>query len=113
MKHRRTVCVRGPLGRVEGQRRPLAPVLRNCDHGSERVDEPDPSANAGYSPYAGLRSLAGQGGDRETPTRPARQFESEAMEVYEANPKVGNIRNNGPAMMRAAAKAAEDGTLPL
>lgn len=42
-----------------------------------------------------------------------RPFESEEMEVHEANPKVGNIRNNGPEMMRAAAKAAEDGELPL
>lgn len=42
-----------------------------------------------------------------------RPYESEEMEVYEANPKVGNIRNNGPEMMRAAAKAAEDGELPL
>jgi putative SOS response-associated peptidase YedK len=42
-----------------------------------------------------------------------RPYESEEMEVYEANPKVGNVRNNGPEMMRAAAKAAEDGELPL
>ena len=42
-----------------------------------------------------------------------RPFESEAMEMYEANLKVGNIRNNGPEMMRAALKAAEDGALPL
>lgn len=42
-----------------------------------------------------------------------RPFESEEMEVYEANLKVGNIRNNGPEMMRAAAKAAEAGDLPL
>jgi len=42
-----------------------------------------------------------------------RPYGSEEMEVYEANPKVGNTRNNGPEMMRAAAKAAEDGELPL
>jgi putative SOS response-associated peptidase YedK len=41
-----------------------------------------------------------------------RPYESDEMEMYEANPKVGNIRNNGPEMMRAA-KAAEDGELPL
>ena len=40
-------------------------------------------------------------------------FESEEMEVHEANPKVGNFRNNGPEMMQAAIKAAEDGELPL
>ena len=42
-----------------------------------------------------------------------RPYESEEMEVYEANPKVNNVRNNGPEMMRAAAKAAQDGELPL
>ena len=35
------------------------------------------------------------------------------LEVHEANLKVGNFRNNGPEMMRAAIKAAEDGELPL
>jgi putative SOS response-associated peptidase YedK len=33
-----------------------------------------------------------------------RPYESEEMEVYEANPKVGNIRNNGPEMMRLRQK---------
>ena len=42
-----------------------------------------------------------------------RPFESEAMEIYAANPKVGNVRNNGPELMRAALKAAESGELPL
>ncbi len=42
-----------------------------------------------------------------------RPFESEEMEMFEANPKVGNVRNNGPELMRAAAKAAESGELPL
>jgi putative SOS response-associated peptidase YedK len=42
-----------------------------------------------------------------------RPYESEGMEMYEANPKVGNVRNNGPELMRAAFKAAEDGALPL
>ncbi len=41
-----------------------------------------------------------------------RPFESEAMRMYEANPKVNSIRNNGPEMMRAAAQAAESGDLP-
>ena len=44
---------------------------------------------------------------------PDRGYESEEMEVYEANPKVGNVRNNGPEMLRAAAVATEDGMLPL
>jgi putative SOS response-associated peptidase YedK len=42
-----------------------------------------------------------------------RPYESEEMEMYEANPKVGNVRNNGPEMMRAAVAAAQDGELPL
>ena len=42
-----------------------------------------------------------------------RPFESEAMEMYEANPKVGNVRNNGPELMRTAARAAEAGELRL
>lgn len=33
--------------------------------------------------------------------------------MYEANPKVGNIRNNGPVMMMATLKAAEDGEVPI
>jgi putative SOS response-associated peptidase YedK len=42
-----------------------------------------------------------------------RPFESEEMEVYEANPKVNNVRNNGPEMMKAAEKAAQEDELPL
>ena len=42
-----------------------------------------------------------------------RPFESEEMEVYEANPKVNNVRNNGPEMMRLAEAAAVEGELPL
>jgi putative SOS response-associated peptidase YedK len=40
-------------------------------------------------------------------------YESEEMEMYEANPKVGNVRNNGPEMLKKALGAAESGTLPL
>ena len=40
-------------------------------------------------------------------------YESEGMEMYEANPKVGNFRNNGPEMLKKALDAAESGTLPL
>lgn len=42
-----------------------------------------------------------------------RPLESEAMEVYEANPKVNNVRNNWPEMIKAAERAAEAGELPL
>ena len=42
-----------------------------------------------------------------------RPFESDAMEMHEANPKVNNVRNNGPELMRQAAQAAESGQLPL
>jgi putative SOS response-associated peptidase YedK len=40
-------------------------------------------------------------------------YESEEMGMYEANPKVGNVRNNGPEMLKKALGAAESGTLPL
>ncbi len=42
-----------------------------------------------------------------------RPFESTEMQVYEANPKVGNVRNNGSELMRAATAAAQNGELPL
>jgi putative SOS response-associated peptidase YedK len=42
-----------------------------------------------------------------------RPYESEEMEVHEANPEVNNVRNNGPEMMRAALRAAQAGKLPL
>ena len=56
--------------------------------------------------------LARQGRDGATAARLLRPYESEAMEVAEANPAVGNIRNNGPEMMRAVANAAESGNCP-
>jgi hypothetical protein len=40
-------------------------------------------------------------------------YEPEEMEIYEANPKVGNVRNNGSEMLKKALHAAESGTLPL
>ena len=42
-----------------------------------------------------------------------RPYESEDMEMFEASAEVGNVRNNGPELMRAAAKAAQEGELPL
>ena len=42
-----------------------------------------------------------------------RPLESEEMEMFPANPMVGNVRNNGPELMRAATVAAKDGNLPL
>ena len=39
--------------------------------------------------------------------------EPEEMEMYKANPKVDNVRNNGPEMLKKALEAAESGTLPL
>jgi hypothetical protein len=42
-----------------------------------------------------------------------RPFESDAMKTYEANPKVNNVRNNGPGLMRQSEYAAESGQLPL
>ena len=42
-----------------------------------------------------------------------RPYEFEEMEMHEADPKIGNVRNNAPELMRAAATASEDGELPL
>jgi putative SOS response-associated peptidase YedK len=42
-----------------------------------------------------------------------RPFESEAMEMREANPKVNNARNNGPEMLERVLVAAESGQLPM
>ena len=42
-----------------------------------------------------------------------RPFDSEEMEMREANPKVNNTRNNGPEMLERVLLAAESGQLPL
>lgn len=42
-----------------------------------------------------------------------RPFDAEEMEMYEANPKVNNARNNGPEMLERVLLAAESGQLPL
>jgi len=35
------------------------------------------------------------------------------MDMYKANPKVNNVRNNSPEMLKIAGQAAVDGLLPL
>ncbi len=42
-----------------------------------------------------------------------RPFEAAEMEMFRANPMGGNVRNNGPELMRVSAVASEDGELPL
>ena len=42
-----------------------------------------------------------------------RPFDAAAMEMNLASLEVGNVRNNGEELMRAAVAAAEDGELPL
>ncbi len=42
-----------------------------------------------------------------------RPLDSDEMEMFEANSKVGNVRNNGPELLRKAAEASESGELPL
>ena len=43
-----------------------------------------------------------------------RPYESDGMQMYEANPKVNNVRNSGPELLRKIAdRAAETGELPL
>ena len=40
-------------------------------------------------------------------------FDPAAMEMHAASLQVGNVRNNGEELMRAAVAAAEDGSLPM
>jgi putative SOS response-associated peptidase YedK len=42
-----------------------------------------------------------------------RPFQSEAMEMREANPKVSNVRNNGPQMLERIDQMTQSGMLPL
>jgi putative SOS response-associated peptidase YedK len=42
-----------------------------------------------------------------------RPFESDAMQMRPANPKVNSVRNNGPELLAEAVAAAESGLLPL
>ena len=42
-----------------------------------------------------------------------RPLASDEMEMFEAHPNVGNVRNNGPELLRKATIAAESGELPL
>ena len=42
-----------------------------------------------------------------------RPFEAEAMEMYKANPKVNNVRNNGPDMLRVAERCCGRGSAAL
>lgn len=39
--------------------------------------------------------------------------DSEVMEMYEASPKVGNVSNNHPEMLKKALDARESETSPL
>jgi putative SOS response-associated peptidase YedK len=54
-----------------------------------------------------------RGESEQLPVDLLRPFDSDAMEMHPANPKVGNVRNNGEELMRLAVAAAEEGTLPL
>jgi putative SOS response-associated peptidase YedK len=42
-----------------------------------------------------------------------RPYEAEGMDMYEADPKVNNVRNNGPELLKRSVTAAEEGLLPL
>ena len=47
------------------------------------------------------------------PTDLLRPFDSEAMEMHEANSEVNNARNDRPELLRQATRTAESGALPL
>jgi putative SOS response-associated peptidase YedK len=42
-----------------------------------------------------------------------RHFDAEEMQMYKANPKVNNVKNNGPEILKVAEQAAVDGLLLL
>ena len=42
-----------------------------------------------------------------------RPLEGDEIEMHEAHSKIGNVRNNGPELMRKAVEASESGELPL
>jgi putative SOS response-associated peptidase YedK len=42
-----------------------------------------------------------------------RPFESEAMEMREANPKINNVRNNEPEMLERIDQMTQSGIFPL
>ncbi len=54
-----------------------------------------------------------RGETEQLPLDLLRPFDAEEMDMREADPKIGNVRNNGPGLLRKAERAAEDGELPL
>ena len=103
----------GPVGRLKGPGRALAAVVRHRDDCGERADGTDTPAYAGYLHARDYDRWLDREETERLPLDLLRPFESEAMEMYAANPKVGNVRNNGPELMRVTFKAAESGELPL
>ncbi len=54
-----------------------------------------------------------RGGTERLPRDLLRPFDEDAMEMHAANPKVGNVRNDGEELVREAVAKVEDGSLPL
>lgn len=54
-----------------------------------------------------------RGVTEQLPVDLLRPFDVDAMEMHAANLRVGNVRNNGEELMRAALIASEDGALRL
>ena len=91
----------------------LAPVVRHRDHGGERNNGADSSAYASHPAPSDYDRWLDREETERLPVDLLRPFESEAMEMREANPKVNNARNNGPEMLERFLVAAESGQLPL
>jgi len=101
------------LGRLERQGWTSAAVVCHCHDGSERADGTDSSSYARHPDPRDYDRWLDREETERLPIDLLRPFESDEMEAFLANPKVGNVRNNGPELMRIAAAAAEDGNLPL
>ncbi len=110
---RQSLCICGSLGCVERPTWSLASVLCHRDRGSQRTHGSHTPAHAGHSSYQSYDRWLDREENEQLPLDLLRPFESEDMEMYEANPKVNNSRNNGPEMLKAASAAAESGILPL
>lgn len=91
----------------------MAPVLRHRDDRGERAHGAHPPTRARHPASPRHDRWLDRDETERLPVELLRPYESEGMEVYEANPLVNSVRNNGPEMMRAAANATEHGELPI
>jgi len=98
---------------MEGQLGPLAAVVRIvATEANELMSLIHPRMPVILHSRDYDRWLGREGSER-LPLDLLRPFESEAMEMHEANPKFNNVRNNGPVLLIQAERALESELLPL